>query len=176
SGDTPIEPFVLRLGILAVLLEPFHLLPLSLLQARVQSLTYVSVVLGQFLVRVGLAVLFVAVLGWGVPGALWSLVITGALFGVGLTAWELSRGLATPTWGHIWSVLAFALPLLPGGLCFFVLHHGDRFLLLRASTAAEVGIYDVGYRLAMLVTMFGFSPFYMVWSARMYEVARQPDA
>lgn len=176
SGDRPIDPFVLRLGILAVLLEPFHQLPLCLLQARMRSVSYLLVVLGQFLARVGLAVLLVAVLGWGVAGVMWSLVIAGAAFGVGLTAWELSRGLATPTWGHVWAVLGFALPLLPGGLCFFVLHHGDRFFLLRASTAAEVGVYDVGYRLAMLVGLFGFSPLYMVWSARMYEAARQEGA
>jgi len=170
------DAFTLRLSVLTILLEPFMLLPLAMLQARTSSLAYVAVTLGQFSVRVGLSVLFVAGFGWGVPGVLGAVALTGAVFGLGLTAWELSRGVVMPRWDDVKALLAFALPMVPGGMCFFVLHHGDRFLLLRTTTAAEVGIYGLGYKLGMLVTMFGFSPFYMVWSARMYEVARSPDA
>ncbi len=171
-----LDALTLRLAVLTILLEPFMLLPLSMLQARTHSLAYVGVTLGQFVVRVGLSVLFVAGYGWGVPGVLAAVALTGACFGLGLTAWELSRGVVVPRWEDVRALLAFALPMVPGGLCFFVLHHADRFLLLRTATAAEVGVYGLGYKLGMLVTVFGFSPFYMVWSARMYEVAKSPDA
>jgi O-antigen/teichoic acid export membrane protein len=175
-GGDALGSWTLRLGVLTILLEPFMLLPLSMLQARMSSLAYVSVTFGQFALRVALSVLFVAWLGWGAEGVLGAVAVTGACFGVGLTAWELSRGMAWPRWADYRALLAFALPLVPGGICFFLLHHGDRFLLLRTAAAAEVGVYGLGYKLGMLVSMFGFAPFYMVWSARMYEVARQPDA
>jgi O-antigen/teichoic acid export membrane protein len=175
-GLAGVDAVLVRLGVLTVLLEPFSLVPLSLMQARTQSVAYVSVVAGQFLCRVGLAVLFVAGLGWGVVGVLLAVAMTGAVFGTVLSLVELGRGLALPAWANVRALLGFALPLLPGGVCFFVLHHGDRFFLRTYASAADVGVYGLGYKLAMLVTTFGLGPVYMVWSARMYAVAKQPDA
>ncbi|MBY0232259.1 MAG: lipopolysaccharide biosynthesis protein [Gemmataceae bacterium] len=170
-----LDSWTLRLGILTILLEPFSLVPLSLMQARTQSLAYAGVVLGQFLVRVGLAVALVALLGMGAAGALASVAITGAIFGLALSVIELRRGVALPAWADVRAMLSFALPLVPSGLCFFLLHHGDRFFLLRHASSAEVGVYGLGYRLAMMAAVFGFAPLFKVWSARMYEEARRPD-
>src|SRR5262249_12968662 len=129
-----------------------------------------------FLVRVGLSIFLVRVLGWGVAGALTATALTGALFGLCLTARELARGPAWPDMSHVRGLLSFALPMLPGGLCFFVLHHGDRFFLLRSASAADVGMYALGYKLAMVVAVFSLNPLYMVWSSRMYAVARTAEA
>jgi O-antigen/teichoic acid export membrane protein len=65
---------------------------------------------------------------------------------------------------------------MPGGLCFFLLHHGDRFFLLRYCGTEDVGTYALGYKLALAVGMFSLAPLYMVWSVRMYAVAGEPDA
>lgn len=176
SGEGgPLDPWLIRLAILGILLEPLSLVPLGLLQARVESSRYVAVVVGQFLVRVGLSVLLVRFLGWGVAGALAATAATGALFGVALTARELARGVAWPDRGQLRAMIAFALPMLPGGLCFFVLHHGDRFFLLRSCSAAEVGLYALGYKLAMVVGVFSLNPLYMVWSSHMYRAAQRGD-
>jgi O-antigen/teichoic acid export membrane protein len=166
---------LIRLAVLGILLEPLSLVPLVLLQARVASLAYVMVVLGQFVVRVGLSILLVSVLGWGVSGALTATALTGALFGAVLSARELLRSVAWPTLGQVRALAAFAVPLLPGGLCYFTLHHGDRFFLARWCDLAEVGRYALGYKLALAVAVFSLAPLYMVWSARMYGVARQPE-
>jgi O-antigen/teichoic acid export membrane protein len=115
-------------------------------------------------------------MAWGVAGALAATAATGLLFGAALTGRELARGLALPSLTHLTGMVRFALPFLPGGLCFFVLHHGDRFFLLRFSSAAEVGTYALGYKLAMTVAIFSLAPLFMVWSARMYEAAKAPDA
>ncbi len=73
-------------------------------------------------------------------------------------------------------LLRFALPLMPGGLCFFVMNHGDRFFLGYFGPPEEVGVYALGYKIAMTVSIFSLSPLYMVWSARMFGVARLPEA
>src|SRR5579875_2188615 len=57
SGGAPIHPGLLRLALLAVLLEPFVQLPLTLLQARVESVRFVSINVSQFLLRIALCVL-----------------------------------------------------------------------------------------------------------------------
>jgi O-antigen/teichoic acid export membrane protein len=179
AGSThhaPLAPGLVRLAVLAILLEPFTLIPLALLQARVQSLTYVMVIVVQFVVRVGLCILLVRVLEWGVTGALTGTALTGALFGLVLSARELKQSAGTFDLGLLRSLVLFALPMLPGGLCFFLLHHGDRFFLLHFTSTAEVGMYAVGYKLGMIVAVFSINPLYMVWSAQMYGVAATPQA
>jgi O-antigen/teichoic acid export membrane protein len=174
--DRGLRPDLIRLAVLGILLEPLSLLPMALFQARMRSTTFVWVTVGQFLVRVTLSVAFVAGLGWGAMGVLAATAMTGALFGGALTIRELRHGAAWPDAQTLRSFLAFSLPFLPGGLCFFVLHHGDRFFLLRSCGEAEVGTYGLGYRLAMAVGMFSLTPLYQVWAARMYDVARREDA
>ncbi len=175
SAGEALPAGLIRLAVLGILLEPLSLVPLVLLQARVRSLAYVLVVVGQFLVRVGLSILLVSVLDWGVAGALTATALTGALFGAALSARELARSAAWPSLAQVRALLAFAVPLLPGGLCYFTLHHGDRFFLAHWCDMAEIGRYALGYKLALAVAVFSLSPLYMVWSARMYAVARQPD-
>jgi O-antigen/teichoic acid export membrane protein len=171
-----VTPGLVQLALLAVLLEPFVMVPQLLTQARLGSLTYVSVVFGQFVLRLTLAITLVRFLRWGVAGALTATATTFAVFGILLSLRELARGLAWPRRDQWAELLRFALPLVPGGICFLVLHHGDRFLLVRHAPAAEVGTYALGYKLALTVSLFSLHPLSQVWSARMYEVARTPEA
>jgi O-antigen/teichoic acid export membrane protein len=171
-----LDPGLLRLAVLGILLEPLAQMPLALLQARVESVAFVSVAIGQLLVRVALTVLFVVGLGLGVAGVFGATALTGALFGVVLIWRELARGVAWPGWRRLRDVLAFTLPFLPGGLCFFVLNNGDRFLLLAWHGKEEVAIYSMGYKLASVVGAFTLVPLLMVWGSHMYTVARQTDA
>jgi O-antigen/teichoic acid export membrane protein len=167
---------LLRLAILAILLEPLSQAPLTLLQARVESVRFVLITVSQFMLRISLCVLFVKYLHGGVAGALGSSALIGGLFGLGLCLRELLRAPGRPTRRHLRALLAFALPLVPGGLCFFMLHHGDRFFMLHYRDMQEVGTYALGYKLALGVGMFSLSPLYMVWSSQMYKVAQGDDA
>jgi O-antigen/teichoic acid export membrane protein len=176
GGPMRIGPRLFRLALLAILLEPFSQVPLTLLQARVESVRFTIVTVSQFLLRIVLCVIFVKYLHGGVAGALISSVAIGVLFGVGLCGRELIRSPGWPTLRYLRALLGFALPLVPGGLCFFMLHHGDRFFLLRYRDLHEVGTYALGYKLALGVGMFSLSPLYMVWSSRMYKVAEGEDA
>ncbi|HEY7158883.1 MAG TPA: lipopolysaccharide biosynthesis protein [Gemmataceae bacterium] len=176
-GDTSgISAGLLRLAILAILLEPLSQIPMTLLQARVESVRFVSIALAQFLVRVSLCVLFVKYLDGGVAGALGATVLMGTMFGFGLCTRELLRRPARPDLGQFRGLLRFSLPLMPGGLCFLLMHHGDRFFLLRYCDMDDVGTYALGYKLAQAAGMFSLAPLYMVWSAHMYKVARDLDA
>ncbi|MFM7149299.1 MAG: lipopolysaccharide biosynthesis protein [Gemmataceae bacterium] len=73
-------------------------------------------------------------------------------------------------------MISFAVPLLPCGICVFIMHHGDRFFLLRNVSSSDIGIYSLGYKLGMVAKLLSLTPLYMVWSSRMYSVARNPEA
>jgi O-antigen/teichoic acid export membrane protein len=167
---------LLRLAVLGILLEPMVLIPLALIQARVESATFVFITFSQLILRIVLVVVLVVWLQWGAYGVLAATAITSGLYGVALCFREVGHGWSRPNMTQVRAFLRFALPFVPGGLCFFLLHHGDRFFLLRWYSADEVGRYALGYRLGMAVTTFSLTPLYMVWSARMYEVARTPAA
>ena len=160
------------------MLEPLTLMPLALIQARVESTLYVVVVVAQFLFRIVLCIFLVRFLHWGPLGALTATAACVVVFGVALSVRELGRGIAWPGWKQLGEMVRFSLPLVPGGLCYMVLHNGDRFFFLRHGVPLEeVGTYTLGYKLAMTVKIFSFMPLYMVWSSRMYRaVAKQPDA
>jgi O-antigen/teichoic acid export membrane protein len=170
------DPGVLRLVLLANLLEGLTLVPLIASQARLESTYFVAVMSTQFLVKVGLSLLFVAVLGWGIIGVAAASAITSGVFGIGLVWRELSRGFAAPDARLVREMVAFSLPFVLGGFGHFLLHDGDRFFLLKYAGGAAVGIYALGYKLAKLVGMFTHEPLQRVWSAQMYDVAREADA
>jgi O-antigen/teichoic acid export membrane protein len=177
SDDVSVTPTLIRLAILCIVLEPLILIPMALMQARTESLSYALTNIGLFLLRVGLCVLFVACLRLGVGGVQLATALTLGLFGVGLSVRELRRGIRWPGWRQLKMLWRFALPFLPGGLCFFLLHHGDRYWLWACcANKAEIGTYGLGYRLAMMVAMFTLAPLHLVWSPRIYEAARAPDA
>jgi O-antigen/teichoic acid export membrane protein len=175
-GDAPIRASLLRLALLSVLLEPFIQMPLTLLQARVESVRFVFINVSQFLLRIALCVVFVKYLHAGVAGALASSLAAGVLFGLALCVRELIRSPSRPDLQKCRELLRFALPLVPGGLCFFLLHHGDRFVLLRYRDMQDVGTYALGYKLAQAAGMFGLTPLYMVWSSQMYKAAQGDNA
>jgi O-antigen/teichoic acid export membrane protein len=167
---------LMRLAFLAVLLEPLSLMPMALLQARVESTTFVAVTASQFVVRVALCVALTAWLPWGVTGVLTATALTAAVYGVALSLRELLRGGAWPQREQLAGLFRFALPFLPAGLCAFLLQNGDRFFLLYWHGEEEVGVYGLGYKVALAVSTFSVAPLQMVWSARMFEASEAPDA
>jgi O-antigen/teichoic acid export membrane protein len=170
------DPGLLRLAIFATLLEGLTLLLQALSQARQESVFFTAVSLSQFFIRVGLSIVLVVGLGWGLRGVLLASACTSALFAALLLAREAVRGGIRPDRGKMGEMLRFSLPFLPGAIGFFMLNSGDRFFLNQHATLDEVGAYALGYKLALVVSLFSRTPLYMVWSAHMYEAARHDDA
>jgi len=162
--------------LLAALIDGVALVGHSLNQARMDSEFYAAVSFGQFLVKVGLCLLFVAGCGWGVWGVVAASLLRALLFAVILVARECRIGMAWPNRAILWEMLAFAWPFLPTGLGFFILNSADRYFLVPFAGTGEIGSYGLAYKLAALVGLASITPLYRVWSARMYAVADTPDA
>src|SRR5260370_26235795 len=83
-----IAPILLRLAVLAILCEPLSLMPLSLVQSRVESRRFLVISVSQFLVRVVLCFLLVGWCRLGAWGVLSATVGTSAVYGVVLCGRE----------------------------------------------------------------------------------------
>jgi O-antigen/teichoic acid export membrane protein len=73
-------------------------------------------------------------------------------------------------------MLSYGLPLVPWGLNMYVLTFSDRFFLRHFGTLADVGVYALGYKLAMVVTLLVTGPFAMLWQWHQFELAKHEDA
>lgn len=167
---------LLRLAVWAMVLDGMNFVLLVGPQARQEPAFFVMVTATQFLLRILCSVIFVVGLGWGVAGILLATVITSALYSLVLVGHEMLRGGGLPDWVTFREMTRFAAVFLPGGLAFFVLNHGDRFLLREFAGLEEVGTYALGYKIALGVVLFSRASLGTVWNARLYEAARLPDA
>ncbi len=177
GGDgTAVGPDLIRLALLSVLLESGTLMGLALLQTRLESAAYMAVTVGQFVARLLLCVVLVVVLRWGAAGVWTATAAATGAFGIGLNVREWLRRPGGLDWDKALGMLRFALPFLPGGLCFFILQFGDRLFLWYCRGPDEVAVYGLGYKVALAVMTFSATPLYMVWGARMYKAAEESDA
>jgi O-antigen/teichoic acid export membrane protein len=171
-----VAPRLLLLAAAAALMEGVCYVLLALPQAREESRMVVAATVLQLLLRIALTGGFVVGLGWGAEGVLSAGALASGLTALALTVREGRRGSLIPDPTVLRDLFRFALPFLPGGLCLFLLNNGDRFLIWHWAGLAAVGVYDLGYRLALACYNMSVGPLNMVWGARMYQAAREPDA
>jgi O-antigen/teichoic acid export membrane protein len=169
-------PSLLEWTVLVMLLEAMNGLLMTCCQARLESGLFMAVTVGQFFVRVGLSIAFVAGYGWGIRGLLLATGLTAGATIVLLLGREFALGGLWPDRRTLAAMAWFALPFVPGGLGFLLLHNGDRFFLMKYADAAALGLYALGYKLALTVSQLSRSPLYMVWNTQMHQAAFREDA
>ena len=166
---------LLAFGIFTMMLRAITVMPLALMQARLESTVYLVSSLAMAITQLVLVSAALMVFQGGVWGTVTALALTYAVFGIVLTCMEFTKSTPVPDLSLMKSMIKFSLPFIPSGLCFFVLHNGDQFFLIKYWGAATLGVYALGYRIAKGVMMFAVEPLAQVWRAKMYEVHKLED-
>jgi O-antigen/teichoic acid export membrane protein len=119
--------------------------------------------------------ILVVVLKFRVLGYLYTTlgVLCLMVAGLGWYCWTKVR----PTFnaGLFVRMLRFAVPLGLSGVAMFIVNFGDRFILRQYRPFSEVGIYDLAYKIGMLVS-FVYGAFHAYWSAQVFQIVRREDA
>lgn len=170
------SPGLLEATLFVLLLEASSGLLMTCCQARVESGLFMAVSVGQFFVRVTLSIAFVKFCGWGIRGMLGAAGLTAGGTTLLLLAREFALGGLRPDRKTLGVMARFALPFVPGGLGFLLLHSGDKFFLMKYADKWALGLYALGYKLAYSVSQFSRSPLYMVWNTQMHQAAFREDA
>lgn len=131
---------------------------------------YVVVSLVQLAVGLSLNVIFIAGMQWGVWGILASMVLSNGLIASFLVTYTLRRVGLKMRLDDVPRLMRFTLPLIPAGLLIFVLNMGDRFLLGRLISLDAVGVYALGYKFGMILSVFVGEPFILAWTVRRVEI------
>ncbi len=151
-------------------------IPLAFWRAQERTVLYVLVILGRTVLGVGLLVVFLAVLQWGVRGALIANLLSHLPVGVLLFAQALRSVPRRIDGAILREMLRYGAPLVLQNLASFVLVFSDRFFLRHFGTMAELGVYALGYKLAAVVSLVVSVPFNMTWQWQQFELARRDDA
>lgn len=115
---------------------------------------YFVIVLLQTLFEVGLIAFFV-LSGYGLYGALISMVITGIvilvieLYFIGSYA-----GFTFPDFSILRPLLKYGLPLVPTAIFVFVISSSDRYVIGFFMSVRDVGIYSAAYGIGSVTIMF----------------------
>jgi O-antigen/teichoic acid export membrane protein len=120
------------------------------------------------------ALVFVLVLGWGVPGILYSQLLSTGAWAAGalvVVARDLTTRLRTSIARDL---LKFGLPLLPALPLMWVIDVSDRYLVEWFGSTQEVGLYALGYRFGHFM-VFLVSAVTLAWPAFNYRILDQPD-
>jgi O-antigen/teichoic acid export membrane protein len=122
-----------------------------------------------------LNIYFIVVLKTGLIGILYSSLITMALSAITLTVLTIREVGLSFSFGKLRDLVAFGAPLVVTSFAAFALNFSDRFFLQRFTNVSVVGIYALGYKFGFMLSFLLVQPFDMIWSSRMYEVARKPN-
>jgi O-antigen/teichoic acid export membrane protein len=150
--------------------------PLAYWRAQERSALYVSVGLARTVLGAASIAVALAGLKWGVSGVLYANLLSNAVAGVGLAGAVLYYLPKKVVLHKLREMLRYSAPLVISGLGSFVLVFSDRFFLRRYGDLTQVGIYALGYKLAMIVNLVVGGPFRLTWQWRQFELAKKENA
>jgi O-antigen/teichoic acid export membrane protein len=145
------------------------------LQSQLRSVLYVGVFTSRALVAIVLNLLFVYWFRWGLMGILWATVLHTAGYAIVVTLYVFRRTGFRFNGKLLGEMLRFGAPVMAGGFASFLLNNGDRYFLNHYGTAADVGLYGLGYRVGLLSMSLVLMPFLKIWSVTMVDISKKPD-
>jgi O-antigen/teichoic acid export membrane protein len=144
----------------------------QIMRAHRQSLLYSTIQLCDFMSAALLNVYFIVYAKQGLAGIVYSEVIREAALMI-VFLFVLRKHLALKfSKPMLKEMLAFGLPKVPAGLSMLVLSASDRYFLEHYSTATQLGLYSMGYRLAGLLSDFAIQPFMQTWPTFYFPLAK----
>jgi O-antigen/teichoic acid export membrane protein len=168
TQDIPISGFYLALS--ATWLELVASLPLAYLRINHRARIVGTLGLARSIVAAAVGLFCVSVLHLGVEGILTGAVIGGvATAGTGYLLMLRNERITFDT-RYTWPLYRYALPMLPAPLFMYLLNYADRFLLVKYSSLAVVGIYGMAYKFAMLANLAVMGPFGEMWGANQFNL------
>jgi O-antigen/teichoic acid export membrane protein len=164
-----------RMMLAATFAESLFQVAALYLQSSIQSVMYMTVFITRAIFSVLVNLAFVYWLEWGLKGVLIATLVHTFTYALFLSGYVyLNAGVGFDR-SQLIAMLKFGLPLVPGGIIMFFLNNGDRYFLNVYSSAADVGLYGLAYKLGTLVLIIILFPFGKIWSVTMVKLAQRDD-
>jgi O-antigen/teichoic acid export membrane protein len=166
---------LVRIVSLTLFAETLSIVPLTLIRMEERSGLFLLITLVRLVSSLGLAIVFVVALGWGVRGALLANALPAGGILIALLARRPDDLRGRASWSLLKQMLAFGLPFFPVLISGWVIDASDRYLLEVFRSRDEVGFYSLAYRFAQVMQL-GVAAFSMGWAPLRYQIYERPDA
>jgi len=147
----------------------------SFLRAKQRSGLVTIVNVATLILSLCLNIYFIAIVHTGVIGILYSGLISTALAAVALTVVTVREVRLHFSPEKLKALATYGAPLVFTSFSAFALNFSDRFFLQHYTNVSTVGIYALGYKFGFMLSFLVVQPFDMIWSSRLYEVAKKQD-
>lgn len=174
--DSTANASLIRIAAGAFVFQSLLVVPLAFVRVQDRSKFYVGANATKLVIGLGLNILFLVVLGWGVEGVFTSTLITNAVVGLTLSAWTLRQTGVTVTKRALKALMRYGIPLMGMQFATFTVAFSDRYFLQAYGGESVVGLYSLAYKFGFLLAVVGYSPFAKVWGPKRFEIAQRPDS
>ncbi|MEP6919034.1 MAG: polysaccharide biosynthesis C-terminal domain-containing protein [Acidobacteriota bacterium] len=173
--QSPGYTLALQLVLLNTFAIGFTFIPFHVLRMEKRAREFSALTVARSASTLVLRILLVMGMGLGVMGVVIADIAVTAVMMVVMLRWFLP--LVRPVFSKpvLRQSLAFGLPRIPHGLALQVMAVGDRFVLSRFMTIADVGVYSMGVNIG-LIAKIALGAFEYAWAPFYYATAREPDA
>jgi len=169
------DPNLVRAGAVGLLAQMVYEQQTALFRAEERSTAFVIASLANIAITIGATILLVVAWEQGALGVIvgnftGTLAVTAVLVIVNREqlGLEFSRPLLREM-NH------FGLPLVPAALALIAVNFGDRFFLVHLSGLDEVGLYEIGVRIASAEVLL-LTAFRTAWPAFAYSISDDAEA
>lgn len=160
---------------LCLAVQNVYLVPEAFLIAQKKSVLYSILSIGTLVSSLSLNIIFLVFMDMGVLGILLSMLITKIVNGLVVSAITLKSVRYSFSWRKLKEIMSFGLPLMPATLGLYIMHFSDRFFIQKFCSLNDVGIYSLGYKFGMILTILVSGPIFRIWDTQRFEIAKAED-
>lgn len=173
-GDDPATS-VFGLAFIILALDGLSFMPVLYYRSIQKPLRYVGIIFSEVLINLGLNVVLVGFMGWGLKGVLVANICSSLVKLIAASPAIFNNLLFT--WSaRLWKdLLKFGLPTVPAVLFAMIVALGDRFMIKYFFDQETVGIYSAGYKIGMIMSLV-ITAFRFAWHPFFLSIADQENA
>jgi len=160
----------LRLSLYIISLRVINNLFLDKLRADEKSSFYTFSSLIKLAIMLCLIIYFVAFQKNGIMGVLYSYIISEVVILIILIPWIFTRMEFKIEKDVITKAINFGFPLIFTSVAMLTLNISDRYIIKLYANYKDLGLYDLGYRIAGIVNMFIIMPFSLAFMPFAYRI------
>lgn len=146
-----------------MLTQPVEYTGMMYLRLKERSGLFLAVSLGKMFLQIGLNVLFVVVLEFGVIGVVLSGVIASAVLSGGLVIYVFMESKPRFDAATTWQMVRYCWPLWFAGLAGLYVGSSCLLYLRVFDSLTAVGLFDLGAKFAGIVALLLWAPFSQHW-------------
>ncbi len=121
-------------------------------------------------------ILFLVVFELGIYSILFSMLITKTINAAVIIPITMRHVRFSFSKKKLFQMIKFGAPLVPAGIALFTIHFSDRLFIQKYCSLSELGVYSLGYKFGMIVSVLISQPIFKVWNTQRFEIAKQIDA